>query len=159
MAEELRITGTSREEIYISLLPQLRELIQDETDLVAILANVSAALKQSFGFFWVGFYIVKNNALKLGPFQGTIACMGITYGKGVCGTAWKEKSTQLVPDVDLFPGHIACSNASKSEIVIPIIKNDQVVAVLDVDSAILDDFSETDTTYLTNLCTWLSIYF
>ncbi|MBP6459615.1 MAG: GAF domain-containing protein [Crocinitomicaceae bacterium] len=159
MAEELRITGTSREEIYISLLPQLRELIQDETDLVAILANVSAALKQSFGFFWVGFYIVKNNALKLGPFQGTIACMEITYGKGVCGTAWKEKSTQLVPDVDLFPGHIACSNASKSEIVIPIIKNDQVVAVLDVDSAILDDFSETDTTYLTNLCTWLSIYF
>ena len=159
MAEELRITGTSREEIYISLLPQLRDLIQDETDLVAILANASAALKQSFGFFWVGFYIVKNNALKLGPFQGTIACMEITYGKGVCGTAWKEKNTQLVPDLDLFPGHISCSNASKSEIVIPIIKNDQVVAVLDVDSAILDDFSETDTTYLTNLCTWLSIYF
>jgi GAF domain-containing protein len=159
MAEELRITGTSREEIYISLLPQLRSLIQDETDLVSILANVSAALKQSFGFFWVGFYIVKNDKLMLGPFQGTIACMEIPYGKGVCGTAWKEKSTQLVPDVDLFPGHIACSNASKSEIVIPIIKNDQVVAVLDVDSDQLDDFSIIDQTYLTNLCTWLSIYF
>jgi len=159
MAEELRITGTSREEIYVSLLPQLRSLIQDETDLVSILANVSAALKQSFGFFWVGFYIVKNDKLMLGPFQGTIACMEIPYGKGVCGTAWKEKSTQLVPDVDLFPGHIACSNASKSEIVIPIIKNDQVVAVLDVDSDQLDDFSIIDQTYLTNLCTWLSIYF
>ena len=159
MAEELRITGTSREEIYVSLLPQLRSLIQDETDLVSILANVSAALKQSFGFFWVGFYIVKNDKLMLGPFQGTIACMEIPYGKGVCGAAWKEKSTQLVPDVDLFPGHIVCSNASKSEIVLPIIKNDQVVAVLDIDSDKLDDFNETDQTYLTNLCKWLSIYF
>ena len=158
MEKSFNLIG-SKEERYEALIPQLKSLLSTETDQIANYANVSAALKEVFDFLWVGFYRVSDKVLVLGPFQGPIACTRIAFGKGVCGFAWQEGKTVIVPDVDQFPGHIACSNASKSEIVIPIIKNDQVVAVLDVDSAILDDFSETDTTYLTNLCIWLSIYF
>lgn len=159
MAEELRIEGTTREQLYHSLNLQIRELIGNELDQISVLANVAAALKQTFHFFWVGFYLVKNDSLKLGPFQGTIACMEIQKGKGVCGTSWENKSVQIVPDVDAFPGHIACSNASKSEIVVPILKNNEVVAVLDVDSDIYNDFNEIDQIYLSELCEWLSNYF
>jgi L-methionine (R)-S-oxide reductase len=159
MTEELRIVGTSREQRYQSLILQIRELIGNELDQTAVLSNVTAALKQTFNFFWVGFYLVKNDVLKLGPFQGTIACMEIQKGKGVCGTSWELQSVQLVPDVDLFPGHIACSNASKSEIVIPIFKNKYVVGVLDIDSDISNDFNEIDQLYLSELCQWLSNYF
>lgn len=159
MAESIFIEGTSREERYLSVLPQLKALIGNETDLVSILANTSAVLKEAFGFFWVGFYIVRANSLKLGPFQGSLACMEIAFGKGVCGAAWERKETLLVPNVDEFPGHIACSSLSKSEVVVPIIKNGEVVAVLDVDSTELADFSETDSKYLNELCQWLSIYF
>jgi GAF domain-containing protein len=156
MAEELvQITG-SKEAQYLSLLPQIKALIGDETDVVANYANIAAALKTTFNFFWVGFYCVKNNELVLGPFQGPIACTRIRLGKGVCGTAWEQKSTILVPDVDLFPGHIACSGDSKSEIVIPLIKNNEVFAVLDVDSNVLNDFDEIDKQYLTELCQWFA---
>ncbi|MGB0367781.1 MAG: GAF domain-containing protein, partial [Flavobacteriales bacterium] len=119
-------------------------LIEGETSLIANLANVAAALRQTFGFFWVGFYLVDGDELVLGPFQGDIACTRIGFGKGVCGTVWKEKQTIVVADVDSFPGHIACSPASKAEIVVPFITNEKVVAVLDIDSDILDDFTETD---------------
>lgn len=159
MAESIFIEGTTREERYISALSQLKLVIGDETDLVSILANTSAVLKETFGFFWIGFYIVKNNSLKLGPFQGSLACMEIAYGKGVCGSAWEKKETLIVPNVDEFPGHIACSALSKSEIVVPIKKQEVVVAVLDIDSTELADFSETDAKYLNELCQWLSIYF
>jgi L-methionine (R)-S-oxide reductase len=156
MSESLYIpVGTSKEEKYISLLPQIEALITDEEDLVANLANISAALKEAFGFFWVGFYLVKGEELVLGPFQGPIACTRIGYGKGVCGTAWKEEKTQLVPDVDAFPGHIACSSASRSEIVVPVIKDGEVVMVLDVDSDQLNDFDETDQKYLEQLMRFL----
>ncbi len=159
MAESFFLTGTSREEQYASLLPQIQDLIGEEKNLFAILSNTCAALKQQFGFFWVGFYVVEQNELVLGPFQGTVACMRIARGNGVCGTAWEKASAQLVPDVDLFPGHIACSNDSKSEVVIPIFKENQVVAVLDIDSDKLADFSQTDIIYLEKLCNWLSTYF
>jgi len=156
MSESLYIpVGTSKEEKYLSLLPQIEALITDEEDLVANLANISAALKEAFGFFWVGFYLVKGEALVLGPFQGPIACTRIGFGKGVCGTAWEEGKTQLVPDVDAFPGHIACSSASKSEIVVPVIKNNEVVMVLDVDSDQLNDFDETDQKHLEKLMQFL----
>ncbi|HUI33269.1 MAG TPA: GAF domain-containing protein [Dysgonamonadaceae bacterium] len=153
MAEELKMpTGNvSKEELYSSLYPQICSLIEDETDIIANLANVSAALKEYFNFFWVGFYLVKNNQLVLGPFQGPVACTRIAYGKGVCGTAWKENKTIIVPDVNQFPGHIACSSLSQSEIVIPIVHNNQVVAVLDVDSEHLNHFDETDKRYLTKI--------
>lgn len=145
MAEELIISqSTSKRERYATLLPQLEALIDRETDLIANLANISAALKQTMDFFWVGFYLVKEGQLVLGPFQGPLACTRIDFGKGVCGTAWKEKRTVLVPDVDTFPGHIACSSASRSEIVLPAFKNDEVALVLDVDSAALNDFDEED---------------
>lgn len=153
MAEELHITGNNRKEKYESVLPQITALIGGETDLIANLANTAAALKQTFNFFWVGFYLVKNTELVLGPFQGTVACTRITKGKGVCGTAWQKKQTLIVPDVDAFPGHIACSSASRSEIVVPVFdKNENVVGVLDVDSDLLDDFDETDRIYLEKLC-------
>jgi len=156
MAEELlKIAGT-KAEIYKGIIPQIKALIGNETDLTANLGNVSAALKETFGFFWVGFYIVKQDELVLGPFQGPIACTRIKKGKGVCGTSWENAETIVVDDVDQFPGHIACSSASKSEIVIPIIKNGSVIAVLDVDSDELATFDEIDTEYLTELCTWLS---
>ena len=145
MAEELFIsTATDKKARYESLLPQLHALVEGEEDLIANLSNVAAALKQSMNFFWVGFYLVKQNQLVLGPFQGPIACTRIDYGKGVCGTAWKEKKDIIVPDVDLFPGHIACSSASRSEIVLPAFKNDTVALVLDVDSDKPNDFNEVD---------------
>jgi GAF domain-containing protein len=162
MAEQLQISGTSREELYSSLIQQLKQLVYDEKDLVAILSNVAAAIKQSFHFFWVGFYLVKNEQLVLGPFQGDIACFRIDLGKGVCGTAWKTKEVQVVPNVEDFPGHIACSSASKSEIVVPIYSSENkelVVAVLDIDSDCLNDFNAVDAYYLTELTEWLSTYF
>jgi L-methionine (R)-S-oxide reductase len=159
MAEELIISADSKEEKYSSLLPQIKGLISGEPNLIANLANVSAALKQTFNFFWVGFYIVENNELVLGPFQGSIACTRIQLGKGVCGTSWKEMKSIVVPNVDEFPGHIACSSLSKSEIVIPILKNENVVAILDIDSDVLNDFDEIDQKYLEQLCAQLSELF
>jgi GAF domain-containing protein len=149
MAETLFLpqSGT-KEEIYQALLPQVEALISGEQDLVANLANISAALREAFSFFWVGFYVVQGQELVLGPFQGPIACTRIAYGRGVCGTAWKEKKTQLVPDVEAFPGHIACSSASKSEIVVPAFQSGEVFLVLDVDSDQLDDFDAVDQRYL-----------
>ena len=156
MAEDLTISGETKVEIYSSLIPQIKALIGHETDLVANLANVAAALKEGFQFFWVGFYLVKNDELVLGPFQGPVACTRIQLGRGVCGKAWEDKEMILVPDVDAFPGHIACSSLSKSEIVVPLLKNNEVVAVLDVDSQKLNDFDEVDKLYLNQLCKWLS---
>ena len=141
----------SKEEIYQALLPQVAALISGEQDLVANLANIAAALREAFGFFWVGFYIVQGQELVLGPFQGPIACTRIAFGRGVCGTSWKEKKTQLVPDVDAFPGHIACSSASKSEIVVPAFQDGEVFLVLDVDSDRLNDFDSVDQRYLEDL--------
>lgn len=141
-------SGLSKEEYYISLLPQLRSLINNESDLIANMANISAALKQSFNFFWVGFYLVKEDELVLGPFQGTIACTRIKYGRGVCGSAWKQGRTLIVPDVNEFPGHIACDAASKSEIVVPIFRDNIVWGVLDVDSDQLRNFGDIDAEYL-----------
>lgn len=149
--EELLISSSNKKERYEQLLPQIEALIAGEPNLVANLANVAAALCQTFGFFWVGFYLVEGNELVLGPFQGDIACTRIGFGKGVCGTAWQKQKSIIVPNVDEFPGHIACSSSSKSEIVIPILKNEKVVAVLDVDSDELDAFDETDNSYLTQI--------
>ena len=159
MAESIFIEGTTRKEKYESLLPQLKALIGEEQDLISILSNTTAVLKEAFGFFWVGFYIVRGSVLKLGPFQGTLACMEITYGRGVCGKSWETKETLVVPNVDEFPGHIACSSLSKSEVVVPIIKEGSVAAVLDIDSDEFSDFTDIDATYLNQLCQWLSIYF
>lgn len=159
MAETILIEGTTRSEKYESLLKQLKILIDKEQDLISILSNTTAALKDTFGFFWIGFYIVRGKVLKLGPFQGNLACMEIAFGRGVCGTSWKKKEALVVSNVDEFPGHIACSSLSKSEIVVPIFKNENVVAVLDIDSTTLCDFTETDAYYLKELCQWLSIYF
>lgn len=145
MAEELIISSsTDKLEKYRTLIPQLEALTHGETDLVANLSNIAAALKQTMGFFWVGFYLVKGKQLVLGPFQGPIACTRIDFGKGVCGATWKEKRTIVVPNVDEFPGHIACSSASKSEIVLPAFKNGEVALVLDVDSDHLNDFTNED---------------
>ena len=157
MAEELNIIKGNREDVYKSLLPQLKALITGEDNLIANLANISAALRQSFGFFWVGFYVVDSEMeLVLGPFQGDIACTRITKGRGVCGTSWKNKETIIVPDVDEFPGHIACSSASRSEIVVPILKEDKVRLILDVDSDQLDDFNKIDQMYLEQLALIIS---
>lgn len=157
MSESLFIPeSATKAEKYEALIPQIEALISDEPDLYANLANIAAVLKEAFGFFWVGFYLVKNEQLVLGPFQGPIACTRINFGKGVCGTAWKEGKTQLVPDVDAFPGHIACSYASKSEIVVPVFKGDAVAMVLDVDSDLLADFDQTDQKYLEELMGILS---
>ncbi len=155
MSEDLHFLSCSKEEQYRSLLPQIQSLIEGEEDLVANLANVAAALKEAFGFFWVGFYLVKQDELVLGPFQGPVACTRIRKGRGVCGTAWKSAATQLVPDVDAFPGHIACSSRSRSEIVIPLFKDGVVWGVLDVDSDQLNSFDETDQVYLEQLTTYL----
>lgn len=149
MSENLYIPQeASKADRYKAIIPQIDSLISNESDLTANLANIAAALKEAFGFFWVGFYLVKDNQLVLGPFQGPIACTRIAFGKGVCGTAWKEGKTQLVPDVDAFPGHIACSSASKSEIVVPVFKDDKVFMVLDVDSDQLNNFDGQDQKYL-----------
>jgi L-methionine (R)-S-oxide reductase len=157
MAETLYLPqSATKAETYQALIPQVEALISGEPDQYANLANVAAALREAFGFFWVGFYLVKDGQLVLGPFQGPIACTRINFGKGVCGTAWKEGKTQLVPDVDAFPGHIACSSASKSEIVVPVFKGSEVIMVLDVDSDQLADFDETDQKYLEELMGILS---
>jgi len=149
MAEQLIISpSASKEEKYKTLVPQIEALVFGEQDVVANLSNIAAALRQTMNFFWVGFYVVKANELVLGPFQGPIACTRIQYGKGVCGTSWKEKKVILVPDVEEFPGHIACSSDSKSEIVLPAFKNGEVALVLDVDSDKLNDFDQTDEHYL-----------
>lgn len=141
-------SSATKEEKYKTLLPQINALIEPEEDLTANLANITAALHHTFGFWWTGFYLVKGNQLVLGPFQGPIACTRIALGKGVCGTAWLQAQTIVVPDVDEFPEHIACSSASKSEIVVPVFTNGEVVAVLDVDSEHLAFFDETDKIYL-----------
>lgn len=157
MAESLFVpVAATKAEKYDAVLPQIEALITGEPDLYANLANIAAALREAFGFFWVGFYLVKDGQLVLGPFQGPIACTRIAFGKGVCGAAWKEAKTQLVPDVDAFPGHIACSSASKSEIVVPVFRGDEVAMVLDVDSDQLADFDEVDQKYLEELMEILS---
>ena len=148
MAEDLTIIRGTKEEQYQTLLPQIKGLLEGEPDLVANLANVTAALKEQFNWLWVGFYLVKHNELVLGPFQGPVACTRIKKGRGVCGKSWEDKKTLIVPDVEKFPGHIACSSLSRSEIVIPIFKNNEVTAILDVDSEALDHFDETDKKYL-----------
>lgn len=155
MAENLLISTGSKEDKYRELLPQVHALVSTETDFIANLANVAAALKQTFGFFWVGFYMVKGDELVLGPFQGPIACTRIRIGRGVCGTAWKEARTLIVPDVEQFPGHIACSSDSKSEIVVPMIKQGEVIGVLDIDSDTLDSFDTVDARYLEEICTYI----
>jgi L-methionine (R)-S-oxide reductase len=151
MAESILVEGATREEQYVSLLPQIEALINGETDIIANLANIAAALKDGLGFFWIGFYLVKNDQLVLGPFQGPVACTRISKDKGVCGASWSQKKVILVPDVDQFPGHIACSSASRSEIVLPAFKNNEVALVLDVDSDKLNDFNEIDEQHLSSL--------
>lgn len=152
MAEDLLIIKTeSKEEQYQSLIPQIQALISGEDDLIANLANISAALKEQFGWLWVGFYLVKGEELVLGPFQGPVACTRIKSGKGVCGRSWQESKTFIVEDVDKFPGHIACSSASRSEIVLPIVIDEVVFGVLDVDSAELAQFDEVDEKYLSQV--------
>jgi L-methionine (R)-S-oxide reductase len=148
MAEDLTIVKGTKEEQYKTLIPQINALISGEPDFIANLANISAALKEQFNYLWVGFYLVKEDELVLGPFQGPIACTRIKKGKGVCGSAWAEKKTFIVPDVDAFPDHIACSSSSKSEIVIPIMQDDEVIGVLDADSAKLSHFDEIDQRFL-----------
>jgi len=148
MAEDLIITEGNKVEIYESLIPQIVALLDGEPDLVANLANIAAALKEQFKWLWVGFYLVKNDELVLGPFQGPVACTRIQKGRGVCGKAWQLAQTLIVPDVEKFPGHIACSSLSRSEIVVPVLNNGEVMAVLDVDSESINLFDETDKKYL-----------
>ena len=151
MAEDLSISNGDKQTQYQSLMPQIKALIEGEPDLVANLANIAGALKEQFGWFWVGFYLVKGDQLVLGPFQGPVACTRINKGRGVCGTSWAKAATLIVPDVEKFPGHIACSSVSKSEIVVPMLKDGKVWGVLDVDSEHLDQFDETDKIYLEQL--------
>ncbi len=148
MSEQLIISGETKQERYEALLPQIEAVVEGEPDLIANMANVAAMLHETFGFWWTGFYRVEGQELVLGPFQGPMACTRIKKGRGVCGTAWAEAQTQVVPDVDQFPGHIACSSASRSEIVVPIFKEGEVIAVLDIDSAQLGTFDQTDRRYL-----------
>lgn len=153
MAEDLYISNGTKEERYVALLPQLKGLLLGETDEVANLANVAAALKETFGFFWVGFYRVVGDELVLGPFQGPVACTRIRKGRGVCGTAWQEARTLVVPDVDAFPGHIACSSLSRSEIVVPLMDGaGEVWGVLDIDSSELNTFDDVDARFLEEAC-------
>lgn len=146
--EQLRITAPDKQGLYEEILPQIETVTENETDMVANMANIAAILKEAFGFFWVGFYIVKDGELVLGPFQGPLACTRIKYGRGVCGTAWKEQRTVTVPDVEKFPGHIACSSLSRSEIVVPVFEGHHCIAVLDIDSKELNTFDSTDARYL-----------
>ena len=148
MAEDLIITKGTKKEQYETLLPQIKALLEGEPDLIANLANITGALKEQFNWLWVGFYLVKNDELVLGPFQGPVACTRIKKGKGVCGTSWAKAQTLIVPDVEKFPEHIACSSLSKSEIVVPIIRNNKVIGVLDVDSIEPDQFDNIDQDYL-----------
>jgi GAF domain-containing protein len=158
MAEDLTIIkSASKAEKYEALIPQICALIGHETDLIANLANVAAALKEQFNWFWVGFYLVKNDELVLGPFQGPVACTRIQKGKGVCGTSWLKAETIIVPNVDEFPGHIACASASKSEIVLPLYQGDKLIGVLDVDSEHLNHFDEVDATYLEQLLDFMRL--
>ena len=156
MEQSFKTNLINKEEKYQRFLPDWELLISGETDEIAVLANTCAALREAFGFFWIGFYLVKNEQLVLGPFQGDVACYRIRKGRGVCGTAWAEARTQVVPDVEQFPGHIACSSLSKSEIVVPVIANDEVIGVLDIDSDQLATFDETDRIYLETLVHTLS---
>lgn len=165
MAENIIITADTKEGIYEEIVPQIEALVSDEPDMIANMANVSAVLSTAFGFLWAGFYIVRNGAdgkeLVLGPFQGPVACTRIRYGRGVCGTAWKNGSTLVVPDVDKFPGHIACSSLSRSEIVVPVFscgdsgKNAEIVAVLDIDSVETETFDDTDKKYLEKIVSFI----
>jgi GAF domain-containing protein len=149
MAEDLKISiSHNKAEQYESLIPQIAALVEGERDLIANLANIAAALKEQFKWFWVGFYLVKENDLVLGPFQGPVACTRIAKGRGVCGSAWAQQKTLVVPDVELFPGHIACSSLSRSEIVVPLVEDEKVYGVLDVDSEEPDQFDDTDAKYL-----------
>ena len=157
MAEDLTIIEGNKATIYQSLIPQITALMDGEPDLIANLANISAALKEQFGWLWVGFYLVKKDELVLGPFQGPVACTRIRKGRGVCGAAWLNAQTLIVPDVEKFAGHIACSSLSKSEIVVPIIRNNTVVGVLDVDSELLNLFDETDQQYLEEIISFIEI--
>ena len=158
MAEDLKISGGNKEERYAILLPQVVSLVEGESDRIAGMANMAAALAQTFGFFRVGFYRVIGDKLVLGPFQGPIACTRIAFGKGVCGTAWKRAETMIVPDVDAFPGHIACNSASRSEIVVPVKADGEVIAVLDIDSDRLGAFDEVDQRYLEQLVALLTAH-
>lgn len=149
MSESISITkGADKATTYEELLPQIQQLLRNETSLVANLANISAVLKEAFDFFWVGFYLIQEEELVLGPFQGSLACTRIRKGRGVCGKSWETSKTIIVPDVDLFPGHIACSSRSRSEIVVPLFLKGKIAGVLDVDSDQLNDFDQTDATYL-----------
>lgn len=158
MSETIHIQGATKQEKYESLLPQIKALLEGETDAIANMANISAALKEAFNFFWVGFYLVKNEQLVLGPFQGPVACTRINIGKGVCGSAWQQQQAIIVDDVDAFPGHIACSALSKSEIVIPLYDaNKQCIGVLDVDSDTYSMFDKTDEHFLTQVIELLKL--
>jgi GAF domain-containing protein len=157
MSEDLSIIKGTKEEQYMALLPQVKALISGEPDLVANLANIAAALKEQFGWLWVGFYLVKEDELVLGPFQGPVACTRIRKGRGVCGSSWADATTLIVPDVEKFPGHIACSSLSRSEIVVPIIKNGTVLGVLDADSADLNQYDAIDQRYLEEIVSWIEM--
>ena len=157
MAEDLKIADGTKAEQYATLIPQIKALLEGEPDLVANLANITAALKEQFEWLWVGFYLVKSDELVLGPFQGPIACTRIKKGKGVCGTTWEKAETIVVPDVELFPGHIACSSLSRSEIVVPIIRNGEVLGLLDVDSSEPDHFDIIDQRYLEEIVDLIQI--
>lgn len=156
MAEHLEISSGTKQERYSTLFPQLEALVESETDIIANMANISACLRDTFNFWWVGFYRVIDDVLILGPFQGPLACTRIKKGRGVCGTAWAESKTIVVPDVEQFPGHIACSSLSRSEIVVPLKKNDDVYGVLDIDSEHLNTFDETDKIWLERIANLLS---
>ena len=157
MAESLIILGNSKEELYQNLFPQIKAIIEDENDIIANMANISACLYETFRFWWVGFYrVVSDDELVLGPFQGPVACTRIKKGRGVCGTSWQKEETIIVPDVDKFPGHIACSSASRSEIVVPVFHDDTVTAVLDIDSDLLDAFDDCDKLWLERIVSLLS---
>lgn len=155
MSEQLFIQGETKQERYEALLPQIKAVIEDESDLIANMANVAAMLHETFGFWWTGFYRVVGEELVLGPFQGPMACTRIKKGRGVCGTAWQQEETQVVPDVDKFPGHIACSSLSRSEIVVPVRQGEDIIAVLDIDSAELNTFDHTDRHYLEEIVSML----
>ena len=155
MSEQLIIQGETKQERYEALLPQIKAVIEDENDLIANMANVVAMLHETFGFWWTGFYRVVGEELVLGPFQGPMACTRIKKGRGVCGTAWQQEETQVVPDVDKFPGHIACSSLSRSEIVVPVKQGEDIIAVLDIDSAELNTFDHTDRHYLEEIVSML----
>lgn len=157
MAEDLSIITGTKEEQYEALLPQIKALVEGEPDLVANLANTAAALREQFGWLWVGFYLVKENELVLGPFQGPVACTRIRKGRGVCGTSWAEARTLIVPDVEKFPGHIACSSRSRSEIVLPLWRNGEVAGVLDIDSEDPDQFDHTDQKWLEEIVSLITL--